>query len=44
MNVYTVFGRVVFTPTVMKADSLENQNIEVKEVNTAEDGNVVCIN
>lgn len=38
------FARVVFTPTVMKVDSLENRDIEVEEVNTAEDGNVVCIN
>ena len=38
------FGRVVFTPTVMKADSLENQNLELTEVNNPTEGNVVCIN
>ena len=38
------YDRVKFTPTVMKADSLENQNLELTEVNNPTEGNVVCIN
>lgn len=38
------YDRVKFTPTVMKAESLENQNLKLAEVNNPDEGNVVCIN
>jgi len=39
------FGRVVFTPTVMIADSLDNQHIQAKApVLEGEKPNVLCIN
>ncbi len=38
------YDRVKFTPTVMKANSLEDQNLELTEVDDPAKGNVVCIN
>jgi len=38
------YDRVKFTATVMKAESLQNQNLKIEEVNNSDEGNVLCIN